>query len=74
MAVDFSRTALETALQEAEGWAEDGYSDTSCAYWAGMRDTLKVLLGYTTEVPTATGTSVDAAAISILGAEQRNRL
>lgn len=77
LAVGFSRasvidrTALTDALDTSEGWSEHGYTETSKAYWTGMRDTLRVVLGITTEVPTVTGPGTDTAALMILGAQQR---
>lgn len=53
----------ETALAEAETWAEGGYSAESRAYWTGMRDTLRAVLGITTRQPTL---STDDAAATIL--------
>lgn len=67
-----NEAVLREALSTAEGWAKGGYSDGSKDYWAGMRDTLRIVLGITTEVPAATPDGhVDAAAITILGAQQR---
>jgi hypothetical protein len=55
---------LRRSLAEAEEWAEGGYSVESRAYWTGMRDTLRVLLGITTKPPTC---SVDdPAALTLL--------
>ena len=48
------------ALAEAEVWAEAGYTAESRAYWAGMRDTLRVVLGVTASAPTLS--TADAAA------------
>jgi hypothetical protein len=52
------------ALDEAEAWAEDGYTAESRAYWEGMRDTLRVLLGITTQFPAVS--TDDAAATTLL--------
>lgn len=62
------KRALPKALEEAETWAKHGYSPESRAYWEGMRDTLRVLMGLTTEAPTGTGPGTDVAAFVILGA------
>lgn len=62
-------TALHEALEEATGWSEHGYSPDSKAYWTGMRDTLRVVLGITTEKPR--DTTADPAAFSILSAQYR---
>lgn len=56
---------LRRSLEQAEIWADNGYSETSRSYWQGMRDTLRVILGVTTKMP---GCSVDdAAATTLLG-------
>jgi hypothetical protein len=52
------------ALKEAEAWSEGGYSEESRAYWQGMRDTLRVLLGVTTQFPVLS--THDAAATTLL--------
>lgn len=62
-----SAAQMEHALRVAEGWAEDGYTQSSRDYWRGMRDTLRVLLGRTTERPTVTGPGADVAADTLLG-------
>lgn len=75
MAAGFNRAsvidgrALNESLGTAEGWSEHGYTDGSKSYWTGMRDTIRVVLGITTEVPT--GSASDAAAFTILGAQGR---
>jgi hypothetical protein len=51
------------ALDEAEAWAEGGYTTESRAYWEGMRDTLRVVVGITTQFPAV---SVDDAAATTL--------
>jgi len=51
------------ALEEAEVWADGGYSAESRAYWTGMRDTLRVVLGITTRQPPL---SIDDAAATTL--------
>lgn len=56
----------QAALDLAEGWAQYGYTVESRAYWSGMRDTLRVLLGITTERPTASGPGTDVAALTLL--------
>lgn len=66
-----SEDALRAALERAEAWSEDGYTETSKAYWSGIRDTLRVVLGITTEAPTSTGPDCDVAALEILGAQHR---
>ena len=58
---------MRHALEVAEGWAEHGYSQSSRDYWTGMRDTLRVLLGHTTERPRVTGPGTDVAADILLG-------
>lgn len=56
---------LRRGLEQAEIWSDGGYSESSRSYWQGMRDTLRVILGVTTQVP---GVSVDdAAAFTLLG-------
>jgi len=59
----------EDALHEAEGWADYGNSGESRAYWQGMRDTLRVVLGITQDAShvTVTGPGADVAALVILG-------
>lgn len=42
------RDAIHAAYDHARAWADGGYSDGSRSYWAGMRDTLAVVLGITT--------------------------
>ena len=75
LAVGFSRdgivatAALTEALETAETWAEHGYSEGSKSYWSGMRDTLRIVLGQTTEAPR--DSTVDPAATTILGAQHR---
>jgi hypothetical protein len=54
------------ALDLAEGWATYGYTRESRAYWTGMRDTLRVLLGVTTEAPRESGPGTDVAAMTLL--------
>lgn len=61
--------ALTESLGTAEGWAEHGYTEHGQAYWSGMRDTLRVVLGITTVAPTSS--QADTAAYTILGAQQR---
>jgi hypothetical protein len=61
--------ALTEALETAEGWAEHGYTEGSKSYWTGMRDTIRVVLGITTEAPT--GSATDPAAFTIIGAQHR---
>jgi hypothetical protein len=51
---------LQAAYLTAAGWARNGNTTLSRSYWSGMRDTLAVLLGITTSVPSVT--SDDAAA------------
>lgn len=65
--VPVSRAQMESALRTAEGWAEDGYTEEGRAYWCGMRDTLRVILGITTERPISTGPGTDVAADTLLG-------
>ena len=50
----------------ASGWTVHGYSPESQAYWQGMRDTLRVILGITTEPPRHTGEGADVAADELL--------
>lgn len=69
--VPVSEAALRNALEVAEGWAEHGYTPKGRAYWTGMRDTLRVVLGMTNVPPTVTGPGTDVAADTILGAHQR---
>lgn len=84
MAIDFAETllrehavtpmneaALREALADADGWAENSSTETGRAYYAGMRDTLRVVLGITTERPRITGPDSDVAADLIIGAQQR---
>lgn len=66
-----SRVAMVEALAEAAGWAEHGYSVESRHYWRGIRDTLLVVLGVTTVIPTVTGPDTDVAALTLLGAQRR---
>lgn len=61
-----SKAQMQAALDTAEGWAEHGYSPESKQYWTGMRDTLRVLLGVTTERPMSTGPGTDVAADTLL--------
>lgn len=56
----------QQALDLAEGWAQYGYTVESRAYWRGMRDTLRVLLGVTTEAPRESGPGADVAAMTLL--------
>lgn len=65
--VPVSPERLQSALADAELWAEHGYSQRSRDYWTAMRDTLRVMLGKTTEAPTMTGPEADIAALTILG-------
>jgi hypothetical protein len=55
---------LVEALEIAEGWSTGGYSENSMAYWRGMRDTLRVLLGITENPPY--DSTDDAAATTLL--------
>jgi len=61
---DLSVEQLQEALDQAELWSVHGYSAASRAYWQGMRDTLRVVLGVTTDPPMMTAD--DAAACTIL--------
>jgi hypothetical protein len=61
-----TRAQLLAGLAEAEAWTRDGYSAESRAYWQGMRDTLRVVLGITTEPPTCS--TDDPAALTLLRA------
>lgn len=67
-----SQSTLEHAYEEASAWAEDGYSEKSRAYWSGMRDTLAVILGKTTAMPSETGPGSDVAAVVMLSQEARH--
>lgn len=59
-----SQEQLRHGLEYSTFWAAEG-SANARPYWDGVRDTLRVVLGITTEVP---GVSVDdAAAFMILG-------
>jgi hypothetical protein len=63
---DIPEAKVREALDLAEGWARYGYTVESRAYWRGMRDTLRVLLGVTTEAPRLTGAGTDQAASTLL--------
>lgn len=69
--VPVSTEAMHETLERATFWAEHGYTDRSKAYWSGIRDTLQVMLGITTERPGATGPDCDVAAEELLSAEFR---
>lgn len=69
--VPLASTALHEALEEVTGWAVHGYSETSRSYYEGVRDTLRIVLGITTEIPAEAG--MDPAAVYILGAQHRAR-
>lgn len=58
--------AMLVGYETAKAWAECGYTPESRAYWSGMRDTLAVVLGITTEAPHVTGPDSDVAAITLL--------
>lgn len=65
------RAALTEALETADNWSEFGSSEVGRATWSGIRDTLRVVLGITTERPRVTGPGTDIAADTILGAQYR---
>lgn len=64
--VDPNTLHLARALEEAEAWATGGYSPESRAYWEGIRDTLRVVLGITKEKPRVTGRYSDVAALVLM--------
>lgn len=64
--VTFDQDALTAAHAHACDWADVGYTDTSRAYWAGMRDALAVLIGATVAPPRVTGPGCDNAAAVML--------
>lgn len=66
MVIPTSETRLRRVLAEAETWSEGGYTETSRTYWQGMRDTLRAILGITTEIPSVTGPGADIAALLLL--------
>jgi hypothetical protein len=61
-----SETVMRSVLADAAIWADPASGSASQEYWRGMRDTLRVLLGITTERPTVTGPGTDVAAYLLL--------